>query len=100
VPKPSDDIQDLKRVLVRLDRLGGRALACADGVFLIEPGAVRDPRPLVRACVEGRLLDALERSGAHRDPALRAAATGLKAWGADEDHATRYAWLRACVKER
>jgi hypothetical protein len=54
VPKPSTDIQDLKRRLARLARLDDRAMVCADGVFLIEPAPVRDPRPLVAACKQGR----------------------------------------------
>ncbi len=57
VPKPSDDIQDLKRMLARLDRLDGRALACADGVFLFAPAA--NEHEVVRyawlsACVKRR----------------------------------------------
>lgn len=62
MPKPSDDVQDLKRRLALLDRLDGRAIACADGVFLIPPGRVRDPRPLVAACAAGRPTSAAIRA--------------------------------------
>jgi hypothetical protein len=54
MPKPSDDIQKLKRSLMYLARLEGRALACAEGAVLLEPVRVRDPRPLVEACLTGR----------------------------------------------
>ena len=51
--KPNDDVIDLKRRLSLLDRLDDGAIRCADGVFLVRPARVRDPRPLVRACEVG-----------------------------------------------
>jgi hypothetical protein len=45
VPKPNDDIQDLERRLALLERLDGRAVACADGVFVISPDRVRGSAP-------------------------------------------------------
>jgi hypothetical protein len=53
VPKPSTDVQDLKRCLARLARLEGRPLACAEGLVLFEPVRVRDPRPLLRGYEDG-----------------------------------------------
>ncbi len=53
MPKPSDDVQDLKRRLALLERLEARALGCAEGVVLFEPVRVRDPRPLLRALAAG-----------------------------------------------
>ena len=53
MPKPSEDVQDLKRCFARLARLDGRPLACAEGLVLFDPRAVRDPRPLLRALEAG-----------------------------------------------
>ncbi|WP_224242510.1 hypothetical protein [Hyalangium gracile] len=54
MPKASHDIQELKRSLTHLMQLEGRALACSEGAVLLEPLRVKDPRPLVKACQEGR----------------------------------------------
>jgi hypothetical protein len=44
-------------------------------------------------------LDELGRSEARRAAAMRAAVAALRGWGAEADHAARYAWLRAVMKE-
>lgn len=62
MPKPRDDVQDLKRRLVLQSKLGGRLFVCAEGPHLFEEtrgrgGAlprVRDAAALVTACKGGR----------------------------------------------
>lgn len=61
--KQRDDITDLKRRLTLLDKLDAGAMVCADGVFLIDPGLVRDPRPIVKACDTGRPTSVALRAG-------------------------------------
>ncbi|MCB9704746.1 MAG: hypothetical protein H6711_22925 [Myxococcales bacterium] len=54
--KPEESIQDLRRRLVLLDRLRGRALPTADGLALFEvrdPPEIRDPEALWVACARG-----------------------------------------------
>lgn len=71
MPKPRDDVQDLKRRLVLLDRLGGRLFVCAEGPHLFEEARgpapadprVRDAAALVAACREGRPSLAALRAG-------------------------------------
>jgi hypothetical protein len=53
VPKPNDDLQDLKRRLALLAKLEGRPLACAEGLTLFAPARVRDPRALAAAIEAG-----------------------------------------------
>jgi hypothetical protein len=62
VPKPNDDIQELKRRLANLSRLEGRALVCAEGAVVLAPVRVLDPRPIVEACAKGPpALNAIQR---------------------------------------
>lgn len=79
MPKPPDDIQDLKRRLALLGRLGGRALVCAEGTHLFEVAGARDTTPPAEAPRRGRpvrdaaaLVDAC-RAGRPALAAVRAA---------------------------
>ena len=49
MPKPNDDVQELKRRVALLGRLHSQPLVLAEGGYLIESARVRDPCALVAA---------------------------------------------------
>lgn len=62
--KSDPRIKELQRRLVRLSRLDGRLLCCADGAWLVWPDYVREPRALVAAISqEAPLTEPLLRRG-------------------------------------